>query len=66
MAEAAGTGSSAGFCYWSPADRRPSAVMLKGPLEEGANGVKQVVLVWGGGGASRAKPQRFSQAGAKP
>lgn len=40
--------------------------MLKGPLEEGANanGVKQVVLVWGG--ASRAKPQRFSQAGAKP
>lgn len=68
MAEAAGTGSSAGFRYWSPADRQPSAAMLKGPLEEGANanGVKQVVLVWGGGGASRAKPQRFSQAGAKP
>lgn len=51
MAEAAGTGSSAGFRYWSPADRQPSAAMLKGPLEEGANanGVKQVVLVWGGG-----------------
>lgn len=49
------------FCWL-----RPSAAMLTGHLEESANanGVKHVVSVWGG--EFRAKPQRFSQAGAKP